>query len=92
MATKQQQLAGTTPALFKTRDVRPLWKRLEEAGIMTEGRYSDLYFPATAKAMEIFAEFRSGLDYPLQFERFISQIDGKLWIDVPLIGRKEITI
>lgn len=57
-----------------------LYGDLTAAGIPVENHESDLYFPATATSLDILNR------HPLQesnARQFTSQIDGKLWMDVP---------
>ena len=58
-----------------------LYNELKEAGIILLGNHeSDLYIPVNDKTRAILAK------YPLEkgnAKTFVSQIDGKLWFDVP---------
>lgn len=57
-----------------------LYEELKAAGIETSNWQSDLYFPATPKALEILDK------HPLQKSnatRFMDNITGAPWVDVP---------
>lgn len=57
-----------------------LYQDLVENGIEIGHRESDLYFPLSEQTIEILKR------HPLQnriAERFINQIDGTLWFDIP---------
>lgn len=57
-----------------------LYETLQSAGCEMDSHESDLYVRATAEATTILKRF------PTQWENaraFTSQIDGKLWYDVP---------
>jgi len=58
--------------------MRNLYQRLTEAGIETDHHESDLYVRATPEAFKILREEKRAGCYT-----FRSQLDGKLWVDVP---------
>ena len=57
-----------------------LYDEIKTAGIPTDNHESDLYFPITEQSTEILAR------YPLEksnASRFINQVAGGWWYDVP---------
>lgn len=56
-----------------------LYARLKAANVPMENHYSDLYVPDTDKVRAIIATHPDRV----YMTRFVSQIDGKVWIDLP---------
>jgi len=54
-----------------------LYDKLKDAGIVMDSHESDLYVPSSAEALKLIKEH--GFNYSF----FRSNIDGKLWIEVP---------
>lgn len=54
-----------------------LYQELKSAKCEIDSHESDLYVKATARALAIIAK------YPNGYSRFISQIDGTYWLDIP---------
>ena len=58
-----------------------LYEKCVEAGVPVEGRFGDMYIPVNPTTAELVkVHLKDGGTKP---EIFTSQIDGKLWYDVP---------
>lgn len=56
-----------------------LYNAAKEMGIEIDHHESDLYLPVNAKTRGLVAKHK----FKTNVETFISQIDGKLWYDIP---------
>lgn len=56
-----------------------IYEQMKAAGIETDNHESDLYVPATPESKEIIKSYH----HREIVTSFISQIDGKLWYDIP---------
>ena len=65
--------------------MKSLYQRLKDAGCKIDNHYSDLYVEATEPARKIIDEYKkeNGLAGTGLCSSFISQIDGKRWLDLP---------
>ena len=65
--------------------MKSLYQRLTEAGCQTDSHYSDLYVRYDEKARAVIDEYRheNKLTGWGLCSFFISQIDGKQWVDLP---------
>lgn len=65
--------------------MKSLYQRLKDAGCKIENHYSDLYVESTETARKIINEYKkeNGLSGSGLCSSFISQIDGKPWLDLP---------
>jgi len=61
-----------------------LYDALVAAGVPVDHHESDLYFRATPEAWAIYNTVRAAMNYiGCAATTFFSQVDGKLWVDVP---------
>lgn len=60
-----------------------LYETLTEAGIETANHETDLYFPATQKALEILDQFPQQKGIAERFTNDAPPNVGEQWIDVP---------
>ena len=65
-----------------------LHKELLNAEIICENWATDLHFPKSAKAMAILAKFPLLEKIAMAFR---SELDGKIWIEVPFNFEKSLT-
>jgi len=57
-----------------------LYESLIEAGIETDHHEGDLYFADTAQARAMLAEYPT---HNKNAQRFVEQITGETWVDIP---------
>ena len=56
-----------------------LYEKVVAAGIKHSNHASDLYIPVNEDTTKLIAEY----EYKCNVTKFVSQIDGKVWFDVP---------
>jgi len=60
------------------KDYSPIYPLLKEAGATMDNHESDLYVLLDEKSSPIIEAYN-----PIGASKFISQIDGKMWMDIP---------
>lgn len=52
---------------------------LKKLSVELGGHHSDLYCPVTPETIEVIENY----EYKCNVTRFVNQIDGKIWFDIP---------
>lgn len=59
--------------------MKTLYEKCTELNIPTDSHESDLYIPVNDVTKSLIGEY----EYKSNVKQFVSQIDGRLWFDIP---------